>query len=205
MIGAGGIGSWFCEKLDKMIDAGQLLPHVNNTTQVTVYDPDVVEKKNMRHQQFYEGEEGMGKAEIMHIRFEFDWKMLRFGQLQLTSHNYYIICADNVGVRKTIYEHVLLSNSGGKMMKKFIDMRAEGKMYSIFTHTCSRERLMASLGDDPDSIEGFSCQLPGDVVIGHVNLAHCAAAVAGLQILLDDFRGGRIPASYVQDVVRRAA
>ena len=200
VIGAGGIGSWFCPRLSKMVEGDQF----DNLCKsgIIIYDPDVVEEKNMRHQAFFDGEEGLPKAAIMKLRYNFDMRVARFGKEHLTSFNWYIICADNTAVRKLVFEHVAAANKDRKTpAKKFIDMRAEGSTLAIFTYKCGIEALMSSLGKEPESEQGFSCQLPSDTAVGQVNEAYDIVGGIGIQLLLNDFRGVEIPDTIMHDVV----
>ena len=204
IIGAGGIGSWFCPRLSKKIEGGQLARLAKDD--VHIFDPDVVEAKNMKHQAFFEGEQGMPKAAIMEHRFEMRGRIERFGKSNLGDFNWYVICADNTAVRKLVYEHVLEVNEGDKVFrKKFIDMRAEGDKLAIFTYRASLKALMSSLGAEPESEQGFSCQLPSDTIAGQVKEAYDVVGGIGMQLLLDDFRGLEIPDTIMQDVVVPAA
>ena len=204
VIGAGGIGSWFCPRLSKKIEGDQLINVSKND--VTVFDPDIVEVKNMKHQAFFEGEEGLPKAAVMAHRFGFDMAVARFDKEHLTNYNWFIICADNTAIRKIVFEHVNECNKGRKSpVKKFIDMRAEGSTLAIFTYMCEIGALMSSLGKEPESEQGYSCQLPSDTAVGQVNEAYDVVGGVGIQLLLNDFRGVEIPDTIMHDVVIPAA
>ena len=204
VIGAGGIGSWFCPRLSKKIEGDQL--ENMDKKDVVVFDPDVVEVKNMRHQAFFTGEEGLPKAAIMQHRFGLDMAVARFDRQHLVNYNWFIICADNTAVRKLVYQHVHECNNGRRApVKKFIDMRAEGSTLAIFTYKCALEALMSSLGAEPDSEQGYSCQLPSDTAVGQVNEAYDVVGGIGIQLLLNDFRGIEIPDTIMHDVVIPAA
>lgn len=205
VIGAGGIGSWFCPRLSKKIEALQL-GNLDSNSNVTVFDPDVVEVKNMKHQAFFDGEEGLPKAAIMGHRFSFGVQVAKFERQHLGDYNWFIICADNTAIRKLVYKHVLECNRDRKTpMKKFIDMRAEGTNLAVFTYQCEEKALMSSLGKEPDSEMGYSCQLPSDVAVGQVNEAYDVVGGIGIQLLLNDFRGIEIPDTIMHDVVIPAA
>lgn len=208
IIGAGGIGSWFCPRLAKKLEGDQLAGL--SLGDITVFDPDIVERKNMKHQAFFEGEEGLPKAAIMNHRFGFKMSVSRFDTGNLTAFNWFVICADNTAVRKIVYEHVEASKTYSdpdniRVAKKFIDMRAEGRMLSVFTYRCELQQLMSSLGQEPESKQGYSCQLPQDVAVGRVNEAYDVVGGIGMQLLLDDFRGEEIPDTIMHDVVMPAA
>ena len=202
VIGCGGIGSWFCLLLDRLIEHQQL----GSDMDIKVYDMDIVEKKNLRHQLFDEQEIGMPKAAVMALRHSNMLPVIkRFDDKDLHKFDYFIICADNNAVRNLVYEHVLVTNEGlepgHKGRKKFIDMRCEGRDYIVLTYRCNREMLFCTLGDTKESTQGFSCQRAEDVVRSQIKLGNMAVAPVGAQILLDDFRGVEIPEYIYSGVV----
>ena len=142
----------------------------------------------------------------MHHRFDFNMSVAKFDEKHLTDYNWFIICADNTAVRNIVFKHVWECNKGrSKPVKKFIDMRAEGSTLAVFTYKCGLEALLSSLGKEPESEQGFSCQLPSDTAIGQVNEAYDIVGGIGIQLLLNDFRGIEIPDTIMHDVIIPAA
>jgi hypothetical protein len=159
-----------------------------------VFDFDVVEEQNCRHQDFTMIEVGTPKAMVMSIRYGFPARIKRFDNADLGSYNRYLICADNPGVRRLVYEHAKTTN------KQFVDMRCEGDLMSIFTHRAELTDLMASLGAEPQSTEGRSCQLVEDVANNVIQLGNFAVAPVGMQVLLNMMRKESYPARIVKAV-----
>jgi hypothetical protein len=149
---------------------------------ITVFDFDAVEGKNLRHQDYEEIELGVPKAVVMSQRYKFKACCLAFVEEHCQTYGLIIICADNPGVRKDVYTHC-------KMYRKpFLDMRSEGKNIAVFTHEASEGFLMSSLGKDPDSTEGQSCQLAVDTAADIIQMGNAVVAPKGLQILMDVHR-----------------
>ena len=183
IIGAGGIGSWFAFQLERLMLTKQL----GDVEEVVVYDPDLVERKNLAHQLFYEEEIGAPKAGILAMRHGFTPRPFKFEAKHTGGHMFFIICADNPGVRKVIYDHCELAE------KEFLDMRCEGSRYSLLTSFCSKEVLARSLGETPTSEVGRSCQRAVDTEAGQIQLGNFAVGAAGCQLLMDWRRGLAVP------------
>jgi hypothetical protein len=176
IIGAGGIGSFFCRHLDRMITHNQL-PFSRD--RVTVFDFDAVEGKNLRHQDYEEDDLGVPKSLVMAERYGFKYCCLAFVAEHCQEFGLYIICADNPLVRKEVYEHAT------QYRKPFLDMRSEGKQVAVFTHEASRSFLMNSLGAKPESNEGQSCQLAVDTAADRIQMGNAVVAPKGTQILME--------------------
>ena len=94
IIGAGGIGSF-------------LIPLLNKTDlyNITVYDPDVVETKNITYQNFDEEDVEKHKVKVMQERYPSikaePYKVLTAKQVK--GYDLVICCADNLAVRRTLY------------------------------------------------------------------------------------------------------
>ena len=207
VIGAGGIGSWFCETLYHLILGKQIeFGHID------IYDPDVVEKKNLKHQKFFTREVGVHKALVVKARMadleddQLNVYSIKFEEKHLGNYDTFIICADNAQVRKIVYEHVYALNTGKEVAKKFLDMRCEGRKYMISTHACDKDMLLASLGADASSTVGRSCQLASDTLQSRIMCGPWAVSSVGAQVLLDMYRGAPLPESLVySDIIPEAA
>jgi hypothetical protein len=194
IIGAGGIGSHFCRILSRLL--GSTLDNLNAGS-FTVYDFDVVEPKNVRWQDYDMQDVGTPKAMQMTLRYQLPSKVKRFEDIDLGGHRVYLIAADNARVRKLVFDHVKL----GLGNKSFIDMRAEGDVYAVFTELCTHEELLASLGANTDSIVGLSCQRQEDQERNIVQLGNWFAATLGMDIFLRLFRNKPYPASVVRTIL----
>ena len=109
VIGAGGIGSFLIPLLDKV-----------EMYDISVADPDVVEKKNLPYQNFNADDVGENKAKVMYNKHKSIGNSKSFPILtekQMQGFDLVICCVDNLGVRKTLYNTSV----------KWLDLRAQGR------------------------------------------------------------------------------
>ena len=93
IIGAGGIGSFMIPLLDKV-----------NLYDITVYDPDIVELKNITYQNFTKIDIEKKKVDAMAERYNINpnpYPILTAGQLK--GYDLVVCCADNLDIRRTMY------------------------------------------------------------------------------------------------------
>lgn len=192
VIGAGGIGSMFCRELSRMIRCKQFGD--TDPKWIHVYDDDVVEYSNLRHQDYTEDDLSLNKAWIMQERYGFKGIPRRFETKDLTSHQTFVVCADNPHVRTLVYEHCQ------KFNKFFVDMRSEGDRIAVFTSNEDPKFLLSTLGPDKSSEEGRSCQLESDSEAGIVQLGNASVAPVGLQVLMHKEREESFPKSIIQSI-----
>ena len=69
IIGAGGIGSHLIPALAR-----------TNWYDITVFDPDIVETKNITYQNFTEAQVGMSKVEAMALSWNITLNLTRYSQ-----------------------------------------------------------------------------------------------------------------------------
>ena len=196
VIGVGGIGSHFCALLNWALHKDQL---EMDSQDITIYDFDVVDESNLRHQDYYRNTIGFPKAFVIATRYGFHGRCVKFGEQpdHFNDNQTFIICADNPGVRMAINEHCR------EARKSFIDMRSEGDMYTVMTDLCPVDKYLASLGttdEERKDENGRSCQLAQDKEAGQVQLGHLAAAVAGMQVLLKRVRKQSYPQQFIAAV-----
>ena len=147
IIGAGGIGSFLTQFLQRL------------GYRITVYDDDSVERKNLGYQNFTNGDIGENKAMTLSDRVwdtafrgtvtDEPYKVLTAKQLQ--GYDLVVCCADNLAVRRLLYQQ----GFGADAKLKWLDLRAQG-----------RNALLLSYLSDPlkgnrlaEGAEGsFSCQ-----------------------------------------------
>jgi molybdopterin/thiamine biosynthesis adenylyltransferase len=200
LVGAGGIGSWTSVMLAHLLTAKQVKSQHDSRAadadDVTVFDMDVVEKKNLRHQLFRSEEIGAAKSLLVAYRHGYHGEWRRFVKADIASFDCILLAVDNAATRLMVYKDAVPAG------KRVIDMRAEGRTYAVFTHRCPMNTLMGSLGQDPASTQGFSCQRPEDVLVEETNLANFVVPGIGLQLLLDDLRGIPVP-THVMGVTNR--
>jgi hypothetical protein len=158
IIGAGGIGSFLIQNLDKV-----------GMYDITVADPDKVEQKNLTYQNFTKGHVGQNKALVMRDSYESVKHANTFpilSEKQMQGYDLVMCCVDNLGVRRTLYNTSI----------KWLDLRAQGRN-AAFISSYSDPMLYDSLlaGDD----RSYSCQ--GDSWDGtNKNVQFMQIAIAGL-------------------------
>jgi len=195
IIGAGGIGSFFCAALQQMCRNRQFGFGAITEQDFVVFDPDVVEASNLRHQNFTDLDIGALKAAVMSIRYQFNFRPVSFTERYLDDYGGFIIAADNPVVRKIVYKHC-----GVYRAKWFIDMRSEGRRTAVFTSKeTDTDMLLNTLGANPDSAEGRSCQTEEDTANQVIQLGNMCVAPVGVQILLQIFRKEDYPSCIIDD------
>ena len=136
IIGAGGIGSYLIQYLQK---TGLYI--------IDVYDPDKVEKKNITYQNFVESDIGLHKVTVM----QRDYKVNKaepypiLTESQLGGYKLVVCCADNLGIRKTLYRSKV----------KWLDLRAQGRNCAMISYQMDKNKFDTVLAG-PDG--SFSCQ-----------------------------------------------
>ena len=155
IIGAGGIGSFLIPLLDK-----------TGLYEITVFDPDVVETKNLTYQNFDEEDVEKYKVSVMADRYNSvtgqPYKVLTSKQVK--GYDLVICCADNLAIRRTLY-------SSDKI--KWLDLRAQGRNAAMIS-SLERAELYSSFTAGPDG--SFSCQ--GDSWEGDTTGVHFMQVVA---------------------------
>jgi len=157
IIGTGGIGSFLIQFLDKV-----------ELYDITVADPDVVEKKNIPYQNFSNEEIGKKKVDSIN-RYDSIKKTNSFpilSEQQMKGYDLIICCVDNLGIRRTMYNTSL----------KWLDLRAQGRNAALVSHKADAKMYDTLLAGPSGS---FSCQ--GDSWDGSNKGVHfMQIAVAGL-------------------------
>lgn len=164
IIGAGGIGSFLIPLL-----------HKTGLYDMHVYDPDIVEIKNITYQNFEEEEVDENKAEIMSNRYDtvtaFPYPVLTSQQIKGSkkgkpAHSLVICCADNLDIRKTLYNTNV----------SWLDLRAQGRNATMVSYL-EKPELRAELTHGPEG--SFSCQ-GNEWDGGNENVHYMQVAIAGM-------------------------
>lgn len=109
LVGCGGTGSWLAPAVARV---GKLLiEKFNKTVEITFFDPDCVEEKNIYRQNFCAAEIGMNKAEALADRYGQAWgiEIGAMNQKFSRGHGFpsvIIGCVDSTVARKNISEYV---------------------------------------------------------------------------------------------------
>ena len=157
IIGAGGIGSFLIPVLDKV-----------GLYDITVADPDIIEKKNIPYQNFDNESIGGNKAAYMSPLNSVN-KVIQYpilSEKQMQGFDLVICCVDNLGVRRTLYNTSL----------KWLDLRAQGRNAALVSHKADPKMYDMLLAGEERS---YSCQ--GDSWDGSNKGVHfMQVAIAGL-------------------------
>lgn len=138
IIGAGGIGSFLIQFLDKV-----------GLYAITVADPDKVETKNLPYQNFNEDDVAFNKASRMKDKFFGSVKVASeypvLTEKQMKGYDLVICCVDNLSVRRTLYNTSI----------KWLDLRAQGRNCALVSHKADPKMYDMLLAGEEGS---FSCQ-----------------------------------------------
>jgi hypothetical protein len=158
IIGAGGIGSFLLPLLDKV-----------ELYNISVADPDKVEKKNLPYQNFSAEDVGENKASVMGNRYRSVMGGSQYpilSEKQMQGYDLVICCVDNLSVRRTLYNTTV----------KWLDLRAQGRNAALVSHKADPKMYDMLLAGKDGS---FSCQ--GDSWDGSNKGVHfMQVAIAGL-------------------------
>jgi molybdopterin/thiamine biosynthesis adenylyltransferase len=158
IIGAGGIGSYLIQYLDK-----------TRLYKMIVYDPDIVEDKNLTYQNFTKDDVGHNKAENMAERYSVTGNPYPvLTEQQLVGYDLVICCADNLGIRKTLY----------KSKVKWLDLRAQGRNCAMISYLMDSNKFDTVLAG-PDG--SFSCQGEWNGKAKNIHMMNIVAAGVGTQ------------------------
>jgi len=156
IIGAGGIGSY-------------LIPVLNKTGlyDMTVYDPDIVETKNITYQNYDSSEVGGKKVNALEKRYNINAEpYLVLTDKQLKGYSLVICCADNLDVRRLLYRNDV----------DWLDLRSQGRNAVLISSAVSPDKMDAVLIGPKGS---FSCQ-GGDWSGKTKDIHYTHIAVAGM-------------------------
>ena len=158
IIGAGGIGSYLIQYLYK---TGQY--------NITVYDPDKVEKKNITYQNFTKDDIDLHKVVVMKRDYAIKAEpYLVLTESQLQGYQLVICCADNLGIRKTLYRSKV----------KWLDLRAQGRNCAMISYKMDKNKFDTVL-TGPDG--SFSCQGEWNGKAKNIHMMNIVAAGMGAQ------------------------
>ena len=173
VIGAGGIGSFLIPLLDRV-----------NEYQINVWDDDIVEKKNLSYQDYYENDVGKHKTEVMAKRYgsvySHPYRVLT--KQQLKGYDLVICCVDNLELRRLLY---LVDTE----KIKWLDLRAQARNGLLISFQENPDNF-AILTNGPDG--NFSCQGDEwDRSNAGVHFTHVAIAGMGAQWVQRYFAGDK--------------
>ena len=143
IIGAGGIGSYLVSFLDRI-----------GLYDITVFDDDDVEMKNLTYQNYEEEDVGQKKVSGLESKFGSISKAEPYVVLvkqQLENYDLVVCCADNLSVRRLLYRE----GYGEDIQNKWLDLRSQGRNAALISYKTD-PTLQDAMLDGPDG--SFSCQ-----------------------------------------------
>ena len=189
IVGAGGIGSWLCYFLYDLQTHNQ----INRDTYITVADPDTVEDKNLRYQNFSIEDITDNKALVMESKYGFSGIDTIINRSeQMADYDLIISCVDNTSFRRMMF------NTCEKTGKYFIDLRSEGTTIMALTKHKKNdiETLLATI---PEEIQDASCQRSFEFEGGIIQQGNKIIAGVGSQFVLNYIREDKNPALFSQN------
>lgn len=183
-IGVGGIGSYFAEHVDRLIESNQL------DLNITFYDDDIVELKNILYQNFRSQDIDSTKVEALEDRYLYlSFKNKRVSQKDLDDCDLVLLCADNNLIRREAYENYIKNNI------PFIDARSNGRAVGIYTS--DTESYLNTLSN---SNKSSSCQNPFQIDKGEIEYGNVVIAAILAQKLLNYYRKNRMPDNFTANI-----
>ena len=138
IIGTGGIGSFLIQFLDKV-----------ELYNITVADPDVVEKKNITYQNFDINDVGELKVQAIAHKYKSVMVGSKYPILtekQMQGYDLVVCCVDNLSVRRTLYNTKI----------NWLDLRAQGRNSALVSHKADPKMYDTLLAGD--ETKAYSCQ-----------------------------------------------
>tara|TARA_Y100000592_G_scaffold99489_1_gene175724 strand:- start:2827 stop:3423 length:597 start_codon:yes stop_codon:yes gene_type:complete len=179
IVGAGGIGSWLCYFLYDLQTHNQ----INRDTYITVADPDTVEDKNLRYQNFSIEDITDNKALVMESKYGFSGIDTIINRSeQMADYDLIISCVDNTSFRRLMFNTCMKDDT-----KHFIDLRSEGStIFALSKH--KKNDIEYLLSTIPEEIENTSCQRSFELEGGIIQQGNKIIAGIGSQFVLNYIR-----------------
>jgi molybdopterin/thiamine biosynthesis adenylyltransferase len=179
--GAGGIGS---NLVAMLFDYGFNRKQFDySSVNVDVYDDDVVDTKNLLHQNFKIEDIGKTKVKVLEDKFVINGIESFMTEKQFKKYDVIFSCVDSMEFRKALYEY---SFNAGDKSPFWIDGRCTSRQGALFTSQQTEEVLRKYITDSSDR-GGCLYEYEKEQNISHA----LPIVVAGmmLQAFLNWFRG----------------
>lgn len=192
VIGCGGIGSYFCGEIDRLIKTQQI-----TNAAVTVWDADDVELKNLSYQNFTEDDVYQNKAQTLGSRYNLNSAQTRvenFDEPPINNATIIVLCVDNAETRKAFFSSKLFDSV------QWLDLRSQGRAVAYYCSSkiTTREFMLATLPEKQEEGTG-SCQYAADVIANKIENGNKIIAAIGSQILLNLIRTERSVSNYIHE------
>lgn len=199
MIGAGGIGSLLAGHVGRAFAYSGLSEQVGSL-EMTLMDGDVVEPRNLPHQQFTQNDhskpkviaihENLGAAgffsvnsvNILTISKDFS------AQIDLSIYDLVVVAVDREEPRTLVHSNA----------KNWLDLRARGDGFVMWSHK-DPLHVLDSLPKLPEGTS-TSCQLADAVESGNIQFGFALAAAHGAQWIIQWLRGASTPSGKLYSI-----
>lgn len=183
--GAGGIGSYTVQFLNKLVEHNQLTK-VDN---IFCYDFDKVEKKNIPYQNFDTGDINSYKTDALmwrYFKIKYITKAFDPYKEKINQDDLIVLAVDNNVVRKQVFEYCITNGI------KFIDGRCSGGVIGLFSS--DSKDYLSTLSESTGS---SSCQFPYAVSLNEFDNGNIIIAAILSQKILQYYRSGILPDDFM--------
>jgi hypothetical protein len=190
IIGVGGIGSY----LAPLLGATDLYD-------ITIADPDIVERKNLSYQNFDNSwnSTNAGKKKVDALYIKGTYSKIYFPILtdkQINGYDLVICCADNLDARRLLYRQGFQDDA----KLKWLDLRAQGRNGALISYLTDPKFSETFLTGPKGS---FSCQGENFNESGKLktlHFTHVAIAGYGAQWIQRWFNGEEVKDKYIINI-----
>ena len=199
IIGAGGIGSLLVDCVSRAF-AFSGLPELVGNLEMTLMDGDVVEERNLPHQQFGHGDQSFHKIAAIQQRiaaagmtigdkFELVGIAENYSaETDLSKFDLVVVAVDSEEPRNLVHANA----------KHWLDLRARGDGFVMWSNQDDL-RLLDNLPKLPEGISA-SCQLDEAVESGNIQFGFALAAAHGAQWIIQWLRGSNVPSGKMYSI-----
>ena len=198
IIGAGGIGSLLAEHITRAFTFSGLSE--NHILNLTMMDGDVVESRNLPHQQF--GHDNLSHPKVSIVRdrvmaigstsqspIKVDAIVENFsGETDLSKYELVIIAVDREEPRRIVHANA----------NQWLDLRARGDGFVMWSHLDDLQ-ILDTVPKLPEG-KSASCQLDGAIETGNIQFGFALAAAHGAQWVVQWLRGGSPPSGKMYSI-----
>ncbi len=199
IIGAGGIGGLLANHVTRAF-AFSGLNELIGDLEVTLMDGDVVEPRNLPHQQFGNSDLTVHKVAAIQQRVEAVGTTSANGvdvigiaedfsvKTDLSQYDLVVVAVDREEPRNLVHANA----------KHWLDLRARGDGFVMWSHQDDL-RVLDSLPKLPEGTS-TSCQLEGAVESGNIQFGFALAAAHGAQWIVQWLRGASVPSAKMYSI-----
>ena len=188
VIGAGGIGSLLALNVSRAIVFSQW-PH--GVVEITMMDGDIVEERNLPHQQFTPEDIGKPKVNALMKYICNQSEYLQYvpeandfsKDTDLSKYDLVVVAVDREEPRRLVHEKATA----------WLDLRCRGDGFLMWSHLDDIQVL--NMFPPLPGGESASCQLEGAVETGNIQFGFALAAAHGGQWIIQWLRNSLVPPS----------